>query len=127
MSNYSILIVEDTDDLRELLHIMLEQRGYNVIEAADGSQAVQEATEKRPDLILMDLNLPVLSGLDAVRQIRRVRGTSSVPIIAVSALDSRSGRPDAIVAGCNEYLRKPIDQGKLDDLLTTYLHKPSVA
>ena len=62
------LALLDTDDLRELLHIMLEQRGYNVIEAADGSQAVQEATEKRPDLILMDLNLPVLSGLDAVRQ-----------------------------------------------------------
>src|SRR2546430_1967583 len=103
------LVVEDFEDSRFMMRRLLEMAGYNVLEASDGEQAVKMAVEARPVLILMDLSLPKLDGLAATRQIRQKRGLKAVPIVAVSAHDSPESRSEALAAGCDEYVTKPID------------------
>jgi CheY-like chemotaxis protein len=97
--------------------------GYSVVEASDGEQAVELAVQERPALILMDLSLPKLDGLAATRQIRQHRGVSKIPIVAVSAHDSAESRSEALEAGCDEYVTKPIDFDQLDRLLKRLLPK----
>lgn len=116
-----ILIVEDYDDSREVLRFMLERCGYNVIEASDGIEAVDKARRFRPDLILMDISLPVVDGLTATRAIREVTGLG-VPIIAVTAFGS-DFRSDASAAGCDELLEKPLDHRLLKPLIRRYLKR----
>jgi CheY-like chemotaxis protein len=100
---------------------LLEMAGYNVLEASDGEQAVQMAVDSRPALILMDLSLPKLDGLSATRQIRQQKGLKRVPILAVSAHDSPESRNEALAAGCNEYVTKPIDFDQLHALLERFV------
>jgi CheY-like chemotaxis protein len=95
--------------------------GYRVLEASDGEQAVELAVQKRPALILMDLSLPKLDGLAATRKIRRHRGVGKVPIVAVSAHDAPESRIEALEAGCNAYVTKPIDFDNLNSLLKRFL------
>ena len=95
--------------------------GYSVLEASDGEQAVQMAVESHPVLILMDLSLPKLDGLSATRQIRQKRGLKTVPIVAVSAHDSPESRTEALAAGCDEYITKPIDFDHLNALLQRFV------
>ena len=115
------LVVEDFEDSRFMMRRLLEMAGYNVLEASDGEQAVQIAVEARPVLILMDLSLPKLDGLAATRQIRQKKGLKAVPIVAVSAHDSPQSRTEALEAGCDEYVTKPIDFDRMDDLIKTLL------
>jgi len=115
------LVVEDFEDSRFMMRSLLELAGYSVVEASDGEQAVAMAVEKRPALILMDLSLPKLDGLAATRQIRRHKVVGKVPIVAISAHDSAQSRSEALAAGCNEYVTKPIDFDRLDDLLKRFL------
>jgi two-component system, cell cycle response regulator DivK len=115
------LVVEDFEDSRFMMRRLLEMAGYGVLEASDGEQAVQIAVEARPVLILMDLSLPKLDGLAATRQIRRKKGLKKVPIVAVSAHDSPQSRAEALDAGCNEYVTKPIDFDRLRDLVQRFL------
>ena len=115
------LVVEDFEDSRFMMRRLLEMAGYNVLEASDGEQAVKIAVEARPVLILMDLSLPKLDGLSATRQIRQKRGLKAVPIVAVSAHDSPQSRTEALEAGCNEYVTKPIDFDHLSALLKRFL------
>ncbi len=114
----TVLVVEDFEDNRFMMRRLLEMSGYQVVEAVNGRQAVEKAASERPDIILMDLSLPLLDGLAATRQIRRQDGQSKVPIVAVSAHDSADFHAEALAAGCNEYVTKPIDFDQLVQLLS---------
>ena len=120
-ANKLFLVVEDFEDSRFMMRRLLEMAGYSVLEASDGEQAVQMAVESRPVLILMDLSLPKLDGLSATRQIRQKRGLKTVPIVAVSAHDSPESRTEALAAGCDEYITKPIDFDYLTALLQRFV------
>lgn len=115
------LVVEDFEDSRFMMRRLLEMAGYNVLEASDGEQAVKIAVEARPVIILMDLSLPKLDGLAATRQIRQKKGLKAVPIVAVSAHDSPESRTEALAAGCDEYVTKPIDFDHLTEVLQRFL------
>jgi CheY-like chemotaxis protein len=117
----TILVVEDFEDNRFMMRRLLEMSGYRVVEAVNGEQAVEAAEREHPDLILMDLSLPKLDGLAATRRIRQQPGASGVPIVAVSAHDTTDFHADALAAGCNEYVTKPIDFDQLEELLTRLL------
>ena len=114
----TVLVVEDFEDNRFMMRRLLEMSGYRVIEAVNGQEAVDKAYSERPDLILMDLSLPHLDGLAATRRIRQYDGLGKVPIVAVSAHDTADFHADALAAGCNEYVTKPIDFDQLERLLS---------
>jgi CheY-like chemotaxis protein len=118
----TILLVEDYQETRAMLRIWLERRGYRLVEAADGQEAVDLAPLAHPDLILMDLRLPELNGIAATRRLRQDVGLQDVPVVALSALDPSMFREAALSVGCVEYLTKPIDLDKLEDVLTRLLH-----
>lgn len=117
------LVVEDFEDSRFMMRRLLEMAGYTVLEASDGEQAVKLALQERPELILMDLSLPKLDGLAATRRIRKLKGLGKIPIVAVSAHDAPESRDEALAAGCNEYVTKPIDFDQLYALLSRFLPK----
>jgi CheY-like chemotaxis protein len=122
-ANLTVLVVEDFADNRFMMRRLLEMSGYRVVEAVDGKEAVEVAESARPDLILMDLSLPRLDGLDATRRIRELDGLARIPIVAVSAHDTNDFHADALAAGCNEYVTKPIDFDELEALLKKLLAK----
>src|SRR5690349_13060066 len=104
----TVLVVDDSDDNRSLLKRMLQMQDYRVVEAADGRTAVVHAREECPDLILMDLNLPLMDGLEATKLIRECKELCrDVPIIAITAHDTYGIKEAALEAGCNGYLKKP--------------------
>jgi len=105
-----ILIVEDDLDMIDLLQIQVKALGYDSIVAGDGKQAVDMATSQLPHLILMDIMLPVMDGLEATRQIRQNTKTRSIPIIAVTALSSRKDKEKCLQSGCDDYISKPFTQ-----------------
>jgi len=102
-----ILIVEDQEDLRGVLRDLLSGSGYVVIEAADGQDGVTKAKSERPDLILMDIQLPVLDGYEATRQIKVDPPLAKTPIIAVSSFAMKGDEEKARAAGCDHYVTKP--------------------
>jgi len=115
------LLVEDFEDSRFMMRRLLEMAGYAVIEASDGEQAVALAISEQPELILMDLSLPKLDGLAATRQIRLYEEARNTPIVAISAHDSPESRTEALAAGCDEYVTKPIDFDQLGEVLKHFL------
>ncbi|MBI4382026.1 MAG: response regulator [candidate division NC10 bacterium] len=116
-----ILLVEDSEMNRDMLARRLARRGYEVVIAVDGGQGVTLAQTEAPDLILMDMNLPVLDGLEATRQLRAAPATRSIPIIALTAHAMSGDRENALGAGCDDYDSKPIELerllGKIEVLL----------
>jgi len=116
-----ILLVEDSEMSRDMLARRLARRGYEVVIAVDGGQGVALARTEAPDLILMDMNLPVLDGSEATRQLRAVPATRSIPIIALTAHAMSGDREKALEAGCDDYDTKPIELerllGKIEVLL----------
>jgi CheY-like chemotaxis protein len=104
-----LLLVEDNEMNRDMLSRRLIRKGYEVVMAMDGGEAVSMASSERPDLILMDLTLPVLNGPDATRAIKSNPETASLPIIALTAHSMASDRELALEAGCDDYDTKPID------------------
>ena len=115
--NLTVLIVEDVDDSRYFMRLELEQLGYLVIEAEDGAKAVEIALRERPDIILMDLTLPVMDGLAAAAMIRNDEQMREVPIIAVTAHQESDLRAEAKASGFNAYVTKPIDVPWLNELI----------
>ncbi len=115
------LLVEDFEDSRFMMRRLLEMAGYAVIEASDGEQAVELAIRERPELILMDLSLPKLDGLAATRLIRQSKAVRNTPIVAISAHDSPESRTEALAAGCDEYVTKPVDFDQLGEVLKHFL------
>jgi two-component system, cell cycle response regulator DivK len=120
-SNRTIMVVEDYDDTRMLLKQALEMLGYSVLEASNGQEAVDIADRERPDLILMDLDLPILDGIAATQRIRKQEHMESVPIVAVTAYPLSYSRVKAFAKGCNEYMPKPIDMSELARVVNRYL------
>jgi CheY-like chemotaxis protein len=104
-----ILLVEDSDNIRDMLRRRLEKRNYHVLVACDGSEACSVASAERPDLILMDMHLPVLDGWEATRQLKQSSATRDIPIIALTADAMAGDREKALQAGCDEYETKPVD------------------
>ena len=102
-----ILVVEDQEDLRCILRDLLEGSGYAVTEAADGQAGVVKAQSERPNLILMDIQLPVLDGYEATRQIKADPILKAIPIIAVSSYAMKGDEEKARAAGCDHYVTKP--------------------
>ena len=117
----TVLLVEDTEDNRFMMRRLLEMSGYRVVEAMNGEEAVKLARAETPQLILMDLSLPVIDGLAATRLIRKVPALESTPIIAVSAHDTSDFQAEAVEAGCNSYVTKPIDFNELEKLIEQLL------
>ena len=115
--SFTVLLVEDTEDNRYMMRRLLEMTGYRVVEALNGEEAVKLAESETPELILMDLSLPVIDGLAATRLIRKLPKLASTPIIAVSAHDTSDFQSEAIKAGCNSYVTKPIDFSELETLI----------
>ena len=117
----TVLVVEDYDDIRLMMKMMLERDGYTVVEAEDGQQAVELATRVHPGLILMDLNLPILNGYEATRRIHWSSETRDIPIVAVSAQCVGEHRQMALDAGCLECVQKPINFPTLRAVVGRYL------
>ena len=113
----TILVVEDAEDARYLMRLELERLGYMVIEAEDGEKAVKRALHDRPDIILMDLSLPIMDGFVATEKIRASDGLEGVPIIAVTAHQETDFRAGAKAAGFDAYVTKPIDINWLNELI----------
>lgn len=118
-----VLLVEDTEDNRFMMRRLLEMSSFEVVEAVNGEEAVQLADKEQPDIILMDLSLPVVDGLGATRRIRKLPALSEVPIIAVSAHDTADFHSEALAAGCDAYITKPIDFAELEELVGKLLQK----
>lgn len=116
-----ILLVEDNEMNRDMLSRRLHRRGYEVLIAADGVQGIELARTEQPDIILMDMSLPVLDGWEAARQLRGTYETSTIPIIALTAHALAGDRQKSLEAGCDEYETKPVDFlrliGKIETLL----------
>jgi two-component system cell cycle response regulator DivK len=117
------LVVEDFEDSRFMMRRLLEMAGHQVLEATDGEQAIKLALQERPTLILMDLSLPKLDGLSATRKIREHKAFRDTPIVAVSAHDGPESRAEALAAGCDDYVTKPIDFDRLTQLIRRFLPK----
>jgi CheY-like chemotaxis protein len=120
-SAQTILLVEDFDDTRLMMRLWLTKKGYRVIEAASGEAAIEIAQRQNPDLIIMDMMMPGVGGLDATRQIREYRSLRQTPIVAVSAYGAAEYRDRALDAGCNEYVSTPFEPDKLSKLIEQLL------
>lgn len=112
-----VLVVEDFDDTRLLMRLELEQRGFRVIEATNGEEGVELAARECPDIIIMDVGLPLVDGIEATRRIRSDDTMRDVLIVALTAHHETEYRAQALAAGCDAYLTKPVDFDWLIDLL----------
>ena len=119
-----LLIVEDNEMNRDMLSRRLQRRGFDIIIATDGGAGVAMARTERPDLILMDMSLPVIDGWEASRQIKADPATAAIPIIALPAHAMTSDRDKALQAGCNDYDTKPVDLPRLLGKIGTLLDNP---
>ena len=108
-----ILLIEDNEETREAMSRWLENHGYHVVVAVDGKQGVEMATSEKPDLILMDLNLPEIDGWEATRLIKSAEETGSIPIIAMTAHAVAGDQERAFQAGCDDYHTKSTDFARL--------------
>jgi CheY-like chemotaxis protein len=115
-----VLIVEDYEDTRIFMKFLIESYGYRVIEAADGLEAIECLKSEFPDLILMDMAMPVMDGMETTRAIRKLKRGAEIPIIAVTA-HGKSFYKKAIAAGCSDLIAKPVDFDSLETLLNQYL------
>ena len=113
----TILLVEDFDDTRLMMRMWLARNGYRVVEAETGEEAITAAQRELPDLILMDVMMPGINGLDATRRIREYQALRQTPIVAVSAYGADEYRTIALEAGCNEYVSTPFEPTELAGLI----------
>jgi two-component system, cell cycle response regulator DivK len=116
-----ILVVEDQDDLRAILRDFLTASGYDIIEAADGGEGVAKAQSERPDLVLMDIQLPVLDGYEATRQIKADPNLKAIPIIAISSFAMKGDEEKARASGCDHYVTKPYSPVQLLRIIQGFL------
>jgi len=122
----SILLVEDDPMIRNLISRRLMMGGYQVLTASDGVQAVQRALVDRPELIVMDMGLPILNGWQATHRIRSMPITRTIPIIALTAYAMKEDRTKCLAVGCNEYETKPVDFTRLLEKIRVLLIEQNV-
>ena len=116
-----VLVVEDQEDLRAILRFTLEGAGYEVVEAVNGAEGVERAEAERPDLVLMDIQMPVLDGYEATRRIKAMAGMAATPVIAVSSFAMKGDEEKARAAGCDAYVTKPYSPKQLLGLVRQLL------
>jgi CheY-like chemotaxis protein len=117
----TILLVEDFDDTRLMMKMWLVKNGYRVLEAETGEEGVEMAQKEKPDLIIMDMMMPGMNGLDATQLIRQDRAICRTPIVAVSAYGADEYRSIALEAGCDEYVSTPFEPRSLADIIKNLL------
>lgn len=118
---FSILLVEDNEMNRDMLTRRLERRGFEVLAAGDGEEGLRLARERRPDVILMDMSLPLLDGWEATRRLRADAATRNLIVIALTAHAMDGDREKALNAGCDDYDTKPVDFARLLDKINAQL------
>ena len=118
-----ILLVEDNEMNRDMLSRRLIRKGHEVVMATDGQQGVAMAASEKPDLILMDMSLPVIDGWEATRQLKAAEATRAIPIIALTAHAMAGEREKCLAAGCDEYDTKPVEFSRLVDKIAALLAK----
>jgi CheY-like chemotaxis protein len=118
-----VLLVEDNEMNRDMLSRRLERKGYEVVIAVDGGQGVAMAQSEAPDLILMDMSLPVMDGWEATRVIKSTDGTKDIPVIGLTAHAMSGDREKCLAAGCDEYDTKPVELARLLEKMTTLLQR----
>ena len=116
-----VLVVEDSEAIRTAFTILLEECGYAVAAAATGADALRLASEASPDLVLLDLGLPDLTGLDVVRRLKADPATRRIPVVALTGRDDDADREALLAAGCAAYLLKPVDTQRLIRDLPAYI------
>jgi two-component system cell cycle response regulator DivK len=121
--NEKVLIVEDNPSNMRLMEMTLRGKGYTLLKATDGEKALDMVLTKQPDLIIMDIQLPKLSGLEAIEKIREVPVFSSIPIIALTAYAMKGDKEEIINAGCDAYLSKPINTRELPFVIAQVLRQ----
>ena len=117
-----ILVVEDNEMNRDMLSRRLKKKGFDVMIAIDGQRGVEMATEENPDIILLDMSLPVMDGWDAARHLKSDETTKSIPIIALTAHAMAGDRDKALGAGCDDYDTKPVDIKRLLGKIESWLN-----
>jgi two-component system cell cycle response regulator DivK len=123
-SSPKILVVEDNQDNREMVVKILKFKGYRVIEAADGQEAIEKAKTENPDLILLDIYLPKMDGYEATKRLKADISLRNIPIIALTAHAMKGNMEEILAAGCDGYISKPIDIRELPGHIEHYLkHK----
>ncbi len=115
-----ILLVEDDEMSRDMLSRRLERKGYQVIIAIDGEQGVEMTRIEQPDVVLMDMSLPLLDGWEATRRIKAMEETRQIPVVALTSHAMAGDRRKALAAGCDEYSTKPIDFQKIVGIIEQY-------
>ncbi len=120
-----VLLVEDNEMNRDMLSRRLKRKGYDVVMAVDGQQGVTLAAQENPDIILMDMSLPVINGWDATRQIKAAPQTRAIPVIALTAHAMAGDREQALAAGCDDYDTKPVELERLLLKMEALLRKPT--
>ncbi len=118
-----ILLVEDNEMNRDMLSRRLARKGFEVVVGDDGQKGVEMATSERPDLILMDMSLPVIDGWEATRRLKADPGTEAIPVIALTAHAMSGDREKALDAGCDDYDTKPVELPRLLEKITALLDK----
>ena len=122
-----ILLVEDHEEIWDFLSRRLQRRGHEVVLAHDGEDGVNKARTSQPDVILLDMNLPVMDGWTAARMLKNDPGTAKIPVIALTAHAMSGDREKAIQAGCDDYHPKPVDFSRLLTQIGTALGEPAPA
>jgi len=120
-----ILLIEDNEMNRDMLSRRLERKGYETIIAVDGQEGVEKTESEKPDLVLMDMSLPVLDGWEATRKLKSNSVTQNIPIIGLSAHAMSGDREKAIEAGCDDYDTKPVELPRLLEKIETLLNSQS--
>ena len=122
----TVLVAEDDADIRLMMLTLLRMKGYKAAEARDGQETLDAARLLRPDVILMDLQLPRLNGFAVARFVRQTEELRTVPVVVVTGHDPLKHRKLALAAGCNAYVQKPIDFDRLNELIVSLLPQESL-
>ena len=118
-----ILYIEDNPDNRMLIRRVLQAEGYTILEATDGQTGLQVAFEQRPDLILIDINLPEIDGYEVTARLKQLPGLNKVPVIAITANVMKGDREKTLAAGCDGYIQKPVDIDLLPSQIERFLKR----
>jgi two-component system, cell cycle response regulator DivK len=118
----TVLVIEDNEQNMYLVNFILEKHGYQVIQASNGDEGVSQARQRKPDLILLDIQLPIMDGYAVARELRKNETLAKVPIVAVTSYAMPGDREHALAAGCTGYIEKPIDPDTFITQVEQYLH-----
>ena len=117
----TVLIVEDNQHLREILASILRYSGYDTLEASTGKEAIRKTVDAKPQIVLLDLDLPDIAGIEVARKIKATAGVSHIPIVACSASSGWEWREEALRAGMSEYLQKPIQIAVMKQIIDKFI------